>query len=113
MRPTLGLILLTVDTHPPTPNTHNHTHPPTPVGSRHDHTVEDLNIIITTSTDAQQVEHAKTILPLRTRGNMLLCTLLIGNTLVNVMLSVLTGVTRQSETRCDKSRVRKGVTKVE
>jgi len=53
-------------------------------------TIEDLNIIIDSSEDAQQVAHAKTILPLRRRGNLLLCTLLIGNTLVNVMLSVLT-----------------------
>ena len=53
-------------------------------------TVEDLNIVINSSTDRQQVSDAKRILPLRERGNMLLCTLLIGNTVVNVMLSVLT-----------------------
>lgn len=53
-------------------------------------TVEDLNIVINSSSDAQQIRDAKRILPLRKRGNMLLCTLLIGNTVVNVMLSVLT-----------------------
>ena len=53
-------------------------------------TVEDLNIIIKSSDDPQQVSYAKKILPLRSRGNLLLCTLLIGNTVVNVMLSVLT-----------------------
>eukprot|EP00802_Teleaulax_amphioxeia_P006391 Tamp_06395.p1 GENE.Tamp_06395~~Tamp_06395.p1 ORF type:complete len:497 (-),score=95.88 Tamp_06395:1120-2610(-) len=53
-------------------------------------TVEDLNIIIASSDDAQQIRFAKTILPMRRRGNLLLCTLLIGNTLVNVSLAVLT-----------------------
>ncbi len=53
-------------------------------------TVEDLNIVIRSSPDAKQVKYAKRILPLRRRGNLLLCTLLIGNTVVNVMLSVLT-----------------------
>ena len=53
-------------------------------------TVEDLNIIIASSDNAQQIQFAKTILPLRRRGNLLLCTLLIGNTLVNVSLAVLT-----------------------
>mmetsp|Transcript_31453 Transcript_31453/g.52050 ORF Transcript_31453/g.52050 Transcript_31453/m.52050 type:complete len:405 (+) Transcript_31453:80-1294(+) len=53
-------------------------------------TVEDLNIIINSSSDAKQIKNAKRILPLRKRGNMLLCTLLIGNTVVNVMLAVVT-----------------------
>ena len=53
-------------------------------------TVEDLNIVINSSTDENQIRNAKRIMPLRQRGNMLLCTLLIGNTVVNVMLSVLT-----------------------
>ena len=53
-------------------------------------TVEDLNIVINSSPDQVQVGYAKRILPLRKRGNLLLCTLLIGNTVVNVMLSVLT-----------------------
>ena len=53
-------------------------------------TVEDLNIIIDSSDDETQVRHAKRIKPLRQRGNLLLCTLLIGNTVVNVMLSVVT-----------------------
>ena len=53
-------------------------------------TVEDLNIIVQSSDDSKQIQYAKTILPLRRHGNLLLCTLLIGNTLVNVMLAVLT-----------------------
>lgn len=53
-------------------------------------TVEDLNIIIRSSTDPRQISDAHRIMPLRKRGNLLLCTLLIGNTVVNVMLSVLT-----------------------
>lgn len=53
-------------------------------------TVEDLNIIIRSSSVPKQIAHAHKILPLRRRGNLLLCTLLIGNTVVNVMLSVLT-----------------------
>lgn len=53
-------------------------------------TVEDLNIIIDSSDDETQVRNAKKIKPLRERGNLLLCTLLIGNTVVNVCLSVVT-----------------------
>ena len=53
-------------------------------------TEDDLNIIIDGSSDPNEVRYAKRILPLRKRGNLLLCTLLIGNTLVNVMLAILT-----------------------
>ena len=53
-------------------------------------TEDDLNVIIDGSTDKQEVKWAQKILPLRKRGNLLLCTLLIGNTLVNVMLAILT-----------------------
>lgn len=53
-------------------------------------TVEDLSIIIQGSKNEKEVKWAKKILPLRKRGNLLLCTLLIGNTLVNVMLAILT-----------------------
>jgi metal transporter CNNM len=53
-------------------------------------TVEDLNIIIEGSTDPDEVRYARRILPLRKRGNLLLCTLLVGNTLVNVMLAIMT-----------------------
>jgi len=53
-------------------------------------TVEDLNIVINSSEDEKEVRNAKQILPLRRHGNLLLCTLLIGNTLVNVMLAVVT-----------------------
>ncbi|CAK0847174.1 unnamed protein product, partial [Prorocentrum cordatum] len=53
-------------------------------------TVEDLNIVINSGEDQNEVAFAKQILPLRKHGNLLLCTLLIGNTLVNVMLAVIT-----------------------
>ena len=53
-------------------------------------TTSDLNIVISSSPNAREVENAKRILPLRKRGNLLLCTLLIGNTVVNVMLAVIT-----------------------
>ena len=66
-------------------------------------TVEDLNIVIRSSDDPQQVRHAKKILPLRKRGNLLLCTLLIGNTVVNVCLSVVTDPIWKYMFGCDAS----------
>jgi len=51
---------------------------------------DDLNIVINGSSDPKEIRDAKKILPVRKRGNLLLCTLLIGNTLVNVMLSIST-----------------------
>mmetsp|Transcript_106900 Transcript_106900/g.212279 ORF Transcript_106900/g.212279 Transcript_106900/m.212279 type:complete len:416 (+) Transcript_106900:43-1290(+) len=51
---------------------------------------DDLILVINSSTDPKEVRDAKKILPVRKHGNLLLCTLLIGNTLVNVMLSILT-----------------------
>lgn len=53
-------------------------------------TEDDLNVIIEGSEDKKEVRWAKKILPLRKSGNLLLCTLLVGNTLVNVMLTLLT-----------------------
>jgi len=50
----------------------------------------DLTLILESSVDKSEIRNAKRILPVRRRGNLLLCTLLLGNTLVNVMLSVLT-----------------------
>ena len=51
---------------------------------------DDLRIVIDGSPSDGARRDASRILPLRKRGNLLLCTLLIGNTVVNVMLSVLT-----------------------
>ena len=50
---------------------------------------EDLRIIIEGSSDEREVRCAKRIRPLRARGNLLLCTLLLGNTLVNAYLAIL------------------------
>lgn len=53
-------------------------------------TVEDLSIIIQGSANPKEIKWAQKILPLRKTGNLLLCTLLVGNTLVNVMLAIFT-----------------------
>ena len=51
-------------------------------------TIEGLHIIIE-GGDPQEAKWALRILPLRKRGNLLLCTLLLGNTLVNAMIAIL------------------------
>ncbi|EIE24396.1 DUF21-domain-containing protein [Coccomyxa subellipsoidea C-169] len=48
-----------------------------------------LKIVAQASDDAKERRHAKAILPVRERGNWLLCTLLIGNTIANSFLSIL------------------------
>ena len=50
---------------------------------------EDLKIIISGSPDLQERKNAARILPLRRKGNLLLCTLLLGNTMVNAMIAIL------------------------
>ena len=52
-------------------------------------TEDDLRVIIEGSTDADEIAHAQAIRPIRARGNLLLCTLLLGNTLVNAVIAVL------------------------
>lgn len=50
---------------------------------------EDLKIIIEGSPDEDERRNAAKIQPLRKTGNLLLCTLLLGNTLVNAAIAVL------------------------
>lgn len=53
---------------------------------------EDLQVIIRANKpDSQERKDAERILPIRKRGNFLLCTLLLGNTLVNAFLAILMG----------------------
>lgn len=52
--------------------------------------VNSLQIIMVSGTESQK-RHAKTIYPVRKRGNYLLCTLLLGNVLVNSTFSILLG----------------------
>ena len=52
--------------------------------------VNSLQIIMVSGTESQK-KHAKTIYPVRKRGNYLLCTLLLGNVMVNSTFSILLG----------------------
>jgi len=52
-------------------------------------TDEDLRVVIEGSSDAKEIANAQKIRPLRKNGNLLLCTLLLGNTLVNAYLAIL------------------------
>ena len=52
-------------------------------------TADDLGVVIEGSDDPAEVRNAQRILPLRRQGNLLLCSLLLGNTLVNALIAVL------------------------
>ena len=45
--------------------------------------------ILAEGGDDEEREYAKQILPVRAKGNLLLCTLLLGNTLVNSLIAIL------------------------
>ena len=49
--------------------------------------VGGLEIII--SGEGDHAEYARRVLPIRRKGNLLLCTLLLGNTLVNALIAIL------------------------
>lgn len=50
---------------------------------------QQLELVIAGGSDTERYQ-AERILPLRKRGNLLLCTLLIGNTMVNAALAIIT-----------------------
>jgi len=50
--------------------------------------LESLELIMS-SGSPHEAKHAKQIYPIRRRGNLLLCTLLLGNTLTNVLISII------------------------
>lgn len=50
--------------------------------------VNSLEIVISGGSDNDKI-YAEKILPLRKKGNLLLCTLLLGNTLVNALIAIL------------------------
>jgi metal transporter CNNM len=50
-------------------------------------TIEGLAIMISAGNPKEK-EYARTIMPLRKRGNLLLCTLLLGNTLCNSLIAI-------------------------
>jgi metal transporter CNNM len=50
--------------------------------------LESLELIIS-SGSPRETKYAKKIYPIRKQGNLLLCTLLLGNTLTNVLISII------------------------
>jgi len=52
-------------------------------------TEDDLGVVISGSENPKEIYYAEKIRPLRKHGNLLLCTLLLGCTLVNAIIAVL------------------------
>ncbi len=52
-------------------------------------TDDDLGLVISGSDDPREIMYARRIRPIRRHGNLLLCTLLLGCTLVNAIIAVL------------------------
>ncbi|KAL7668696.1 hypothetical protein ACOME3_009387 [Neoechinorhynchus agilis] len=52
-------------------------------------TLQDLDIIISSNEDPKMVEQAMKIKPIRKRGNLLLCSILLGNVLVNTITTIM------------------------
>ena len=50
---------------------------------------DELKVVMEGSDNDQAKKDAAKIYPLRKRGNLLLCTLLLGNTLVNALIAIL------------------------
>uniref|UniRef100_A0A8R1TZN2 CNNM transmembrane domain-containing protein n=1 Tax=Onchocerca volvulus TaxID=6282 RepID=A0A8R1TZN2_ONCVO len=50
---------------------------------------DDLKLIAKGSDDKKEREYASNILPLRARGNFLLCSIVLGNTICNIMVTLL------------------------
>jgi metal transporter CNNM len=52
--------------------------------------IKGLEVVNGSGTKKEQI-YARALLPLRAKGNFLLCTLLLGNTAVNAVLAIFLG----------------------
>ena len=71
---------------------------------------DELKVVMEGSADEQAKKDAAKIYPLRKRGNLLLCTLLLGNTLVNALMldfddsSIVQGACESEPVSCGAAR---------